>query len=450
MDVPVQRARLLALLIVVCTTVTAAGVVAGLSLRGSPGSGVPAALDGDGGTTAWTLDTKNGLRNAWVIADTAVVHDGESLLGLSAADGSPKWRLPYPDEDATFTVAGRMVAVQQAKDGPVDVVDPATGRIAWSTPGPARMITRQDALYLDSCPDRQQATGVCVTAKRRVTDGATLWSVKNPAFYLQEGMIGGRRPLAPAATAYLPVTVSTDRKLSGALLNTATGRLLPGRVEHQAWYLVAAGTTLVSTDHDPRRGDDDCTVTVDAVDGPTGKPAWQGAVYSGRRTDGECQKAFGAAHTGGPSLLGSGSTVAAVSRDGHPTLTDFATGKLRWRADAPGVPLAGDDRSLLVRDNAETGSIALLDLADGRRLWTAPDTGLPSSSASWEAAVAGDLVAVMGATGERPYVLVYDTRTGRQLARRGGWLTGIGDGWVMVSTGAGAKPGRLTLHMLTF
>jgi hypothetical protein len=149
-------------------------------------------------------------------------------------------------------------------------------------------------------------------------------------------------------------------------------------------------------------------------------------------------------------MLGFGSAVAAVNRTGRTTLTDITTGETRWTAAEPGVPLAGDDRTLLVRDNAETGAIGLLDLRDGRRLWTAPDPGLPGSSASWECAVAGDLVAVMGATGGRPYVLVFDARTGRQLARRGGWLTGIGEDWVMVSTGVGAQAGRLSLYMLTF
>jgi outer membrane protein assembly factor BamB len=346
-----------------------------------------------------------------------------------------------------------MVAVQKGgEDGPVDVVEPATGHIAWSTPGPAHMVARDDALYLDSCPDWQRPAGACTTTKRRPADGATLWAIENPDLYLQDDVVGGRRPLAPAATAYLPVTVtvsvSSGGPALGALLDTATGRLLAGRVEHRSWYLVAAGDTLIATDHDPRRSDDHCTVTVDAVDGPTGTPAWTGTVYSGRRADSKCQRRF--RQPGGPVLLGSGSDVAAVDKDGRTTLTDFTTGRVRWTAQEPGVPIAGDDQSLLVRENAETGSISLLDLADGRRRWTAPDAGLPSSASGWESVVAGDLVAVMGATGDRPYVLVYDARTGQQLARRGGWLAGIGDDWVLISAFNGARVGHLTLHMLTF
>ena len=438
------------MLIVVCIAVVSVGVVV-LLARSTVGRGAdPTGLDGAGGTIAWSVDTRSGSHDAWVIADTAVVLDGAALLGVSTVDGSGRWQLPYRDKDTTFTVAGGMVAVQQGRDGPVDVVEPATGRIAWSTTDAAHMVAREDALYLDSCPDRRKVTGTCTTTKRRIADGATLWSVKNPNFYLQDDAIGGRRPLAPAATAYIPVTTSSGGPAQGALLDTATGRLLPGRVEHSAWYLLAAGDTLIATDHDPPRGDDDCTVTVAAVDGPTGKPAWNGAVYSGRRANGDCQKRFNQAYSGGPVMVGSGSDVAAVSRNGRTTLTDFTTGKVRWTTEEPGVPIAGDSQSLLVRENAETGAVALLDLADGRRRWTAPDPGLPGSSASWESAVTRDLVAVMGATGDRPYVLVYDARTGRQLARRGGWLTGIGDGWVMISTSAGAEVGHRKLHMLMF
>nr|GID83532.1 hypothetical protein Ade03nite_24560 [Actinoplanes derwentensis] len=224
--------------------------------------------------------------------------------------------------------------------------------------------------------------------------------------------------------------------------------MLTGRLTTLGWYLVAAGDTLVATEHDtPGR---DCAVTVTAVDGRTGTSAWNGTLYSRLRADGECQKTLGRPYDGGPVLFGSGSAVASVTRTGRTTLTDVTTGTVRWTADQAGTPIAGDDRRLLVRDNAESGPVALLDLADGRRLWTVPDPGLPGTSASWDSAVAGDLVAVMGATGDRPYVQIHDAATGRQLARRGGWLTGLGDGWAMVSTSVDAAAGRLTLHMLRF
>ncbi|BCJ40152.1 hypothetical protein GCM10010168_30100 [Actinoplanes ianthinogenes] len=422
------------------TVLVCGALVAACTATPDPGPSGPA---GEGGVVAWSVETATGSHDAWIVRDTAVVLDGSALLGLSAADGSPRWRLPYPGDETTFTIAGGMVVVQRGHHGAVDVVAPDTGRIAWSVPSPVDVVARDDALYLDPCPD-QGKPAACAVTKRRLADGATLWSVENPEFRLLDNVIGGRRPLAPAASAYLPVILAHGRD---ALLDTATGRLLPGRAKHQAWYAVAAGRTLVTTDHDPPPGDDDCTVAVTAVDGPTGKPAWTGKVYSGRRPDGECHKRLSDAWSG-TVMFGSGSDVAAVNRSGRTTLTDFTTGTVRWTAQEPGVPIAADDRSLLVRDNAEDGPVALLDLATGRRLWTAPDPGLPVSSASWASAVAGDLVAVMGATGDRPYVLVFDARTGRQLARRGGWLTGLGTDWVMVSTSAGAN--RLRLETIRF
>ncbi|WP_157751651.1 outer membrane protein assembly factor BamB family protein [Actinoplanes derwentensis] len=158
-----SRGGILALssvLVVVCAAAVF-GVVT--TRRGT----TPAGLDGDGGTIAWTLDTTNGSGAAHVIGDTAVVLDSESLRGLDVADGSSRWRLPVPDQDSVLTVAGDMLAVQKGSDGPVDVVEAATGRIAWSTPGPVHMVARQDALYLDSCPDRRTPAAVCATVKRR-------------------------------------------------------------------------------------------------------------------------------------------------------------------------------------------------------------------------------------------------------------------------------------------
>ncbi|WP_033345251.1 outer membrane protein assembly factor BamB family protein [Catenuloplanes japonicus] len=436
-----SRHRLLLVPIMVAVMCAGMGIV-GVILRS--GLDAETGLDGDGGTIAWTLDTANGSRDAWIFGDTAVVLDGTSLLGLRATDGTRVWQLPYADEDAALTAAGGMAVVRAGKNGPVDVIEPATGRVAWSAPAPVRLTARDDALYLDTC--ETPAPG-CTAVKRRVTDGETLWTVTDPPFTIGDAVIGARRPQAPPASASLPVTTAGGE---GALLDTATGTLLPGRIDGRGWYLFAAGDTLVSTDHDPPSGDRDCTITVAAVNARTGTPAWNGPIYGGRDAAGECRRSFPTLYSGSSELFGAGSDVAAVTRSGRPTLIDVTTGAPRWTSDAQGSPIAGDDRTLLVRENAETGPIALLGLADGRTRWTAPDTGLPTSSASWEAVVAGDLVAVMGATGDRPYVLVYDATTGTQLARRGGWLTGIGDGWAMVSTGAGADPGRLTLHLLTF
>lgn len=448
-----RRAKVLAVLVTI--VVACAGLIVLTTVMRSVGAVVDAGLDrmdGDGGVIAWTLDTKNGSRDASVIGGTAVVLDGESLLGLRAGDGTRVWQLPYPDEDATLTVANGMVVVQSRENGPVDVIDPASGRVAWSVPEPVHLVARTDALYLDSCPDRRSPGPRCVITKRRVADGATLWTVPDPTFVLGDAVIGARRPLAPPASAYLPVTVSAGgtEPVTGALLDTATGTLLPGRADPRGWYLFAAGATVVSTDHDPPAGDRECTVTVHAVDARTGAPAWDGAIHSGRNDAQECVKRFPSLYSGSSELFGTGGHAAAVTRSGQTTLVDLSTGQPRWTSQERGVPIAGDDRALLVRENAESGPIALLDLADGRRIWTAPDTGLPTSSASWEAVVAGDLVAVMGADGDRPYVLVYDAETGTRLARRSGWLTGAGNDWVMVSTGAGAEAGRLTLHMLTF
>jgi hypothetical protein len=87
-------------------------------------------------------------------------------------------------------------------------------------------------------------------------------------------------------------------------------------------------------------------------------------------------------------------------------------------------------------------------MTTGAPRWTAPDPGLSGASASWRSTVTGRLVAVSGATGNRPFVLVYDVPTGRQLGRYPGWLAGAGDGWVAVSH-SGESDG-ITLDLHTF
>jgi len=135
-----------------------------------------------------------------------------------------------------------------------------------------------------------------------------------------------------------------------------------------------------------------------------------------------------------------------LTEDGHPQVFDLATGRTVWRGDAKGVPIDGDGRTLLIRDHTDEESLSLLDFATGRLLWTAPDPGLKGTSASRRIAITGRLIAVSGAVGTRPHVLVYRVEDGRKLGLFPGWLHGLGEDWAAI----GHSPYRPTVNDLQF
>ncbi len=181
------------------------------------------------------------------------------------------------------------------------------------------------------------------------------------------------------------------------------------------------------------------------VDGTNGRTT---TAFSGRREDNSCERTL-ADTDNGQAALGAGSRIAVSSEDGRPQVLDLATGTIAWTAAAPGVPIDGDGKGLLVRRHADTGDLALLDFASGQQRWTAPDTGLPGTSASWNSVVTSRLVAVAGAVDDHPVVNVYDADTGRHRGRFPSWLAGGGDGWVAVTHGNGTADG-LVVEFWTF
>lgn len=402
------------------------------------GPSTPSGPKREGPAPAWSMTVATGDPGAAVaIGDVLVVPDESALLGVTRAAGKRQWRRDFA-EGYRFWVAGDLIAVQSKKDGPLEVIDPTTGSTRWRADKPTwDFVVYQQAVYTGACASTEGArpTGCTITA-RDIRDGRTLWTA--PASYgVVDTAIGAREPYAPAAGPYLAAGVGTpDRPY--AAVDPATGRALGTGVVLDGWYQLAAGSLLVSADHDPPSGDDQCTVTVRISDGRTGKPTWSGAVYSGRHKSGECDKRLVHSKTG-LELIGAGTRIAAVTNGDRPQVFDLATGRTVWAGDKDGVPIDGDARSVLVREYADEGALTMYDFETGKVRWTAADPGLSGQSASWDSAVTGGLVAVSGATGERPFVRVYDATTGRQLGQFPGWLRGAGDDWVAVTHSAGVS-----------
>ncbi|MBO4165045.1 outer membrane protein assembly factor BamB family protein [Micromonospora antibiotica] len=411
------------------------------SLRDGSASPAPA-----GPRPAWSAPVRRLDQELAEVGQFIVVPDERELRAVDRATGQDRWRHPFTTGYRYVVVGGSIVAGDN-DDGGVEVLDAATGVTRWRAAETQDVVVDDRAVYARECAGTGRSA-TCAIIGRDVQTGRRLWKLPSDRFArVSDVTLGARTPYAPAAGRYVAVRLSTsDRPATYTPVAPTTGRTGAGRLPNRAWYGFVAGDLLVSTDNDPPKGDQRCTVSITSVQAASGGRGWSGVVYSGRRENGECAKRL-VHDRSGQTLIGSGTRLVAVTADERPQLVDLRTGATVWKGAVAGVPIDGDDRSVLVRDKADTGGLALLDLDTGASRWTAPDPALPGTSASWRSAVTGGLVAVSGAEDGRPQVLVYDVGTGRELGRYPGWLAGAGRDWVAVSH---SGTGGLAVDLHTF
>lgn len=385
----------------------------------------------EGPRAAWSLSVPTGENTTAIAGRVAVIANDRAVLGVDPGSGRELWRVPSGEDDEV-DVAGDLIVHRRKAAGAdavrFNVIDAANGRTLWQD-GPAmRVQVTQDAVLTTVCGEGTD----CEITRRDLRTGKVRWKLGSDGVRLANTAVGVRPPAVPE-TGRIYVSRRGD------------DRPVPQASGGSGWYSVVAGRTLISTDHDPPSGDENCTVTVTATEAGTGHREWTRKVYAGREAGGECEKRLAPSSTG-LDLIGDGRRIAASTDTGRPQVFDLVKGRTVWRGDAPGVPIDGDGHTLLVRDHADTGALSLLDFGTGRVLWKAPDPGLPGTSASWETAVTQRRVAVSGAEGDHPFVLVYDASTGRRLGRFPGWLQGLGNDWVAI--GHDAKTKTLTYDFI--
>ncbi|MEU8047624.1 PQQ-binding-like beta-propeller repeat protein [Micromonospora echinofusca] len=408
------------------------------SLRGREGQ-----AEQEGRAPVWSVTVGRIDQPLTQLGQVVVVPDGRELRAVDRSTGQDRWRHPFP-VSYRYAVAGDLIVVSVNNGGPLEVLDAATGATRWRAEDTQDVVVQQRNVYNRACVGSGRSAK-CVVVARDVRDGRQLWKLPADRFArVTDEAIGVRAPHAAPTGRYVAV------RLDGRTYTTvaaATGKAGAGRLPSRAWHGFVAGGLLVTTDHDPPRGDRRCTVDIATVDAATGAAGWSGEVFSGRREDGECVKRL-AHDRSGVTMIGAGTRLVAVTAAGRPQAVDLRTGRTQWEAATPGVPVDGDDRSVLVRRAADGGELALLDAATGATRWSAPDPGLAGTSASWRSSVTRRLVAVSGAVEQRPVVLVHDVSTGRQLGRYPGWLAGAGEDWVAVSHSGG--PDGIALDLYAF
>ncbi|MFI9639132.1 PQQ-binding-like beta-propeller repeat protein [Micromonospora sp. NPDC051925] len=409
------------------------------SLRGRATSPDP-----EGPLPAWSVSVRRLDQELGETGQVIVVPDERELRAVDRATGQDRWRHPFTT-GYRYVIAGGSIVASDNDDGGMEVLDTATGATRWRAAQSQDVVVHEQVVYARECAGTG-SSATCVIIGRDVQSGRQLWKLPADRFArVSDVTIGGRTPYAPPTGRYVTVRLGTAaRSAAYTPVAPTTGRAGAGRLPNRAWYGFVAGDLMVGTDNDPPRGDQRCTVSIATVNAATGVKGWSGVVFSGRKEDGECAKRL-ADDRSGLTLIGTGTRLVAVTADGRPQLVDLRTGRTVWTGVATGVPIDGDDRSVLVRSNADAGGLALLDLATGAPRWTAPDPALSGASASWRSTVTEGLVAVSAAEDDRPFVLVYEARTGRQLGRYPGWLAGAGKDWVAVSH-SGADGLAVDLH----
>lgn len=374
----------------------------------------------EGPPPAWSLSVPTGDSTTAIVGGVAVIAHDRAVLGVAPGTGRELWRVASGEDDEV-DVAGDLLVHRQkvtSTAGTVrfTVIDPANGRTLWRDGPVGKVQVTRDAVLTTVCGEGED----CKITGKDLRTGKVRWRLPGDEVWSANAAVGVRRPLVPATGQVVASRHGDDRPLPSA--GWDKGR----------WYSVVVGRTLITTDHDPPAGDENCTITVSAGKAETAHHMWTRKVYGGRQADGECQKRLALPSTG-LDLIGDGRRIAASTVTGQPQVFDLTSGRTIWRSDASGVPIDGDGHTLLVREHADTGALSLLDFATGRVLWRAPDPGLPGVSASWKTAVTQRRVAVSGAEDDHPFVLVYDTATGRRLGRFPGWLQGLGNDWVAIA-----------------
>ncbi|MEV6280485.1 PQQ-binding-like beta-propeller repeat protein [Nocardia sp. NPDC051832] len=363
----------------------------------------------------------------------------KALIAVDRMTGQERWRR---DAGYGYQVSGDLVVLSKGIDETPDsrtfeVVEAATGRTTWQASA-LKVVIFDKAVYTVECAGPKLDTRHCATMRRDIRDGSALWP-EPVSGIVGDDIIGGwgrQAPAEPARLGFAPGNPGAATPLAArpqALIDTASGAVLPVRSTYGAWYSLGAGDQLILTDHDAK-GSGPCPIAIKAVNAESGISSWTATVQAGQRKDGDCQRLTA---PGTSAYIGSGSRIAVTTATGAPQLFDLATGAAVWTAAERATPIDGDDRSLLVSEFADQGALALLDIQTGERQWTAPDPGIDGYNVPIRSVVTGAQVVVSGWDTAGPLTIVYDRETGREKNRYRGWLGGAGPDWVAVVARAG-------------
>ncbi|MEV0294944.1 PQQ-binding-like beta-propeller repeat protein [Nocardia sp. NPDC050710] len=392
---------------------------------------------------AWTISGSGSPVS--VVGNVVVAARSDGIVAVDRASGRELWhrdRKQPKGEPEYWVDGGRIVVgeeVPASSDPKVfEVVDAASGRTEWHWSASGFVVV-DGAIYTWDCTGSSQRADQCSTTRHDIRDGRPTWPAPVTGKVNGEA-IGLWHRQAPAEPDFLPIVVrdlhaSSSGPAPWALVEAATGAVLPGRAEHHAWFELGVGESIVVTDHSPEGGSSECAVAIEATSARDGAQRWTATVHSGRYKNHKCSETLGPVYD--RQIVGNGSRIAALTSAGAPQLFDLATGAMVWEAADPGTPIDADDRSMLVSEFADQGALSLLDMATGAKKWSVADPGFEGYPVQRNTFLIGDRVVVGGRVPNGPghianVTIVYDRETGREIARHQGVLGGAGTDWVAV------------------
>lgn len=386
------------------------------------------------GKTAWSMklpavesESTSILAEAAQSGGNVVVSGSNAAYSIDARTGKKLWKVTDPSgQDVYLRVIGNIVVLDSTDD--FLMVDATSGKRLWtwkydlSNPHPHGPSVTRNSMFTIDCERHGKR---CTVARHDLRTGKVRW--RFPAggnADLGYSQLSGVGPLKVRPTGrYVAVDLKSSREWQ--VRSTATGK--PTRAhaaDRGAGDALISGRNLIVIDDDPPANDKRCTVRVLAKDAVTGERRWTRTVFSARKQDHEC--------AGELPRIGASTRVAASTADNRPQLFDLATGRTIWQGRTQGVPIDSDGNGMLVRDRSDSGKLHMLDFATGRVRWTAPD---PRDDILKTEVNSRLVAATNGSDLDNQHVLVYDSKTGRNLGRFAGTLVGLGDDWVLVVTG---------------
>jgi hypothetical protein len=362
-----------------------------------------------------------------VVASAGYVDAYEEFSGVRLWQHRVHWALPAGDVVVERQRAANADADREPDRG-YSVVDPANGTVLWGEREAVAVWAFADRILDLACPG-----GTDCRLRARAHDGAgrQLWAVALPAGARtitgpQPALVAPRDPAEWFGTAAagspprLPPVIGL--KVDGAIqiVDTVDGRLVRAVApDGRDVRVTVTGERLITTRAEPSDGG--CRLRVEAVDYRSGASVWA--------VDGlDVDTADGAGCEQRRDPLGGQGQLAGERGDGRPTLVAVSDGRSAWTGVA-GERVLATDGDLAVIEGADRRTVRVVDLLDGRTVWS-DRLGLRP-----QAAVTRDHVIINDTDEGRLLVLRHVGATPLADLRTKATVVGHGRGGVVIASG---------------
>jgi hypothetical protein len=308
------------------------------------------------------------------------------------------------------------------------VVNPVNGSVLWGDRDAIAVWAFANRVLDLTCPDERTCR---LRARAHDGGGRHLWTVALPGAARtitgpHPPLVGLRDPAewfeaaAAGSPPRLPPVIGLKIDNSIHIVDTVDGRFVRAMpVDGRAIRVALAGERLVTTRAEPSDGG--CRLRVEAQDYRGGELVWA--------VDGlDVDTADGAGCEQRRDPLGSRGQLSGQRGDGRPTLVSTSDGRSGWTG-VPGEKVLATDGELAVIEGADRRTVVVVDLLDGRTVWSA-ELGLRP-----RAAVTRDHVIIADSDEGRLVVLRKIGATPLADVKTKATVVGTGPGGLVIASG---------------